>query len=256
MQMALSSTGVYKYCLGVLCVLCGFVVAAQPAEQDVRFTIKSNGRDRTYRVFVPADFGKSGPGPAVVLFNGSGSPVDGLMDPWKEIARKEGVMLIGPEAFRSGAWRIPEDSPDFTQEVVASALSKFPIDQRRVYLFGHSGGAGHVLLLGLLESEYFAAVGAHASALRPEDRRLLDVPKRKMPMKIWIGTEDAMVPIKAVRETLAVLTAKGFPAEVSELRGHTHSYGERGAATTAEAWEFLKPHALPADPVFYKYSFK
>ena len=244
------------YAALMLVIGAAFARTDAQADQDLRFTIKSNGRDRTYRVFVPADFGKSGPGPAVVLFNGSGSPVDGLMDPWKEIARKESVALIGPEAFKSGAWRIPEDSPDFTQEVVASALSKFPIDQRRVYLFGHSGGAGHVLLLGLLESEYFAAVGAHASALRPEDRRLLDVPKRKMPMKIWIGTEDAMVPIKAVRETLAVLTAKGFPAEVSELRGHTHSYGERGAATTAEAWEFLKPHALPADPVFYKYSFK
>src|SRR4029453_12160835 len=105
MQLPLSSTGVYKCCLCVLGVLCG-LAAAQPAEQDLRFTIKSNGRDRTYRVFVPAVFGKGGPGPAVVLFNGSGSLVDGLMDPWKEIARKESVALIGPEAFRSGAWRI------------------------------------------------------------------------------------------------------------------------------------------------------
>ena len=226
------------------------------SEQDTRITLTSNARDRAYRIFIPDAFGKNGPGPAVVLFNGSGSPVDGLIDPWKEIARKEGVALIGPEAFKPGAWRIPEDSPDFTQAVVVSALSKFPIDPRRIYLFGHSGGAGHVILLGLLESESFAAVGAHASALRAQDRRLLEVPKRKIPIAIWSGTEDALVPIKAVRETLAVLTAKGFPAQVSELRGHTHSYGERAAATTAEAWEFLKRHALSADPVFYKYAFK
>src|SRR6185503_5478215 len=243
-------------CLGVLCVLCGFVVAAQPSEQDARLTIKSNGRDRAYRVFIPADFGKTGPGPAVVLFNGSGSPVDGLMDPWKPIARKESVALIGPEAFRSGAWRIPEDSPDFTQEVVASALAKYPIDQRRVYLFGHSGGAGHVLLLGLLESEYFAAVGAHAGALRPNDRALLDVPQRRIPMAIWVGTKDQMVPLKMVRDTLAVLTSRGFPAKVSEIPGHTHSYSERAEEVTAAAWEFLRKETLSADPKFYKYPFK
>lgn len=230
--------------------------AAQAGEQDLSFTLTSNGQPRAYRVFVPDGFGKSAPGPAVVLFNGSGSAVDGLLDPWKDVARKDGVMLIGPAAFKSGAWRIPEDSPDFTQEVVESAKGKFPIDQRRIYLFGHSGGAGHVLLLGLLESEYFAAVGAHAGALRPDDRALLDVPQRKIPMAIWIGTKDQMVPIKMVRDTLAVLTARGFPARVFEMPGHTHSYAERGKEVTADAWEFLKKETLTADPKYYKYPFK
>ena len=229
---------------------------AQTGDQDLNLTLTSNGQTRAYRVFVPEGFGKSGPGPAVVLFNGSGSPVDGLLDPWKEVARKEGVMLIGQAAFKSGAWRIPEDSPDFTQEVVESAKARFPIDQRRIYLFGHSGGAGHVLLLGLLESEYFAAVGAHAGALRPSDRALLDVPQRRIPMSIWIGNQDQMVPLKMVRDTLAVLTAKGFPAKVFELAGHTHSYAERAGEVTAAAWEFLRRETLPADPKFYRYPFK
>ena len=192
----------------------------------------------------------------MVLFNGSGSPVDGLFDPWKEIARKDGVLLIGQTAFAPGAWRIPEDSPDFTQEVIESAKAKFAIDQRRVYLFGHSGGAGHVLLLGLLESEYFAAVGAHAGALRESDRALLDVPQRKIPMAIWVGTKDQMVPLKMVRDTLAVLTKRGFPAKVTELAGHTHSYAERAKETTDAAWGFLRKESLSADPKFYRYPFK
>ena len=127
-------------------------IVAQTGEQDSKHTLTSNGRPRAYRVFVPDGFGKSAPGPAVVLYNGSGSSVDGLMDPWKEIARKDGVILIGPDAFQSGAWRIPQDSPDFTGEVVEDAKAKFRIDPRRVYLFGHSGGAGDVLLLAVIES--------------------------------------------------------------------------------------------------------
>lgn len=224
--------------------------------QDQRFSLTSNGRERSYRVFVPDSFGKSGPGPAVILFNGSGSAVDGLFDPWKDIARKDGVLLIGQTAFAQGAWRIPEDSPDFTQEVIESAATKFAIDPRRVYLFGHSGGAGHALLLGLLESEDFAAVGAHAGALRESDRPLLDVPKRKIPMAIWVGTKDQMVPLKMVRDTLAVLTKRGFPAKTFEITGHTHSYAERAPEVTAAAWEFLRKETLTVDPKFYRYPFK
>ena len=99
---------------------------ASASDQDLRETIVSGGRERSYRVFVPDGFGKNGPGPAVVLFNGSGSNVDGLMDPWKDIARKEGVLLIGPGAFQPGAWRIPEDSPDFTSEVVQALEAEVP----------------------------------------------------------------------------------------------------------------------------------
>lgn len=228
---------------------------AQAGDQDLREKIVSGGRERSYRVFVPDGFGTSGPGPAVVLFNGSGSSVDGLMDPWKDIARNEGVLLIGPGAFQQGAWRIPEDSPEFTGEVVEALKARFPIDPRRVYLAGHSGGAGHVLLLGLLESEYFAAVAAHAGALRPSDAALLDVPKRKIPMAIWIGTKDQMVPLRMVRDSLTTLTARGFPAKVTEIPGHSHSYAELAKDVTAQAWAFLQKEALQADPKYYRYPF-
>lgn len=229
--------------------------AAQSGDQNLHESIVSAGLKRSYRVFVPESYGKNGPAPAVVLFNGSGSPVDALMDEWRSVARKDGVMLIGPGAFERGAWRIPEDSPDFTSEVVEALKARFPINPRRVYLAGHSGGAGHVLLLGLLESEYFAAVAAHASALRPSDAQLIDAAKRKIPMAIWIGTKDEMVPLQAARDTIALLTTRGFPAKLTALNGHTHSYAERGRAVTEQAWAFLRKEALNDDPRYVKYPF-
>ena len=241
--------------VGMLVLTVARLAGVPAGDQMLGESIVSAGKQRTYRVFIPDSFGKNGPAAAVVLFNGSGSDVDGLMDPWKTVARADGVMLIAPGAFERGAWRIPEDSPDFTAEVVEALKAKYPIDPRRVYLAGHSGGAGHVLLLGLLESEYFAAVAAHASALRPSDTQVIDIAKRKIPMGIWIGTKDEMVPVQAARETLAILKSRGFPAKLTELPGHAHSYAERAKQVTAESWEFLRKEALRDDPRYVRYPF-
>jgi poly(3-hydroxybutyrate) depolymerase len=240
----------------VLFLVAAFPQAGTPTgDQDVRESIVSGGARRSYRVFVPDGFGRSGPGPAIVLFNGSGSSVDPLMDQWRPFARKDGVVLIGPGAFQSGGWRIPEDSPDFTHDVVEAVKRRFPIDPRRVYLFGHSGGAGHVLLLGLIESEYFAAAGAHAGALRAADAPLLDAATRKIPLAIWIGTKDQLVPLQMARDTRDVLRERGFPIALTEIKGHTHSYAERGEDVTAQAWEFLRKASLKSDPRYFKYQF-
>jgi poly(3-hydroxybutyrate) depolymerase len=147
-------------------IVIGLILSQLPqsagGERDIKETLIVDGQTRSYRIFVPEGAGRAEPAPAVMLFNGSGSPVDSLMNFWKVIARTDGVILIGPTAFAPGAWRIPEDSPDFTRDVVEHARAKYPIDTQRVYLFGHSGGGHHVLQVALLESEYFAAVAAQS----------------------------------------------------------------------------------------------
>ncbi|HYN06582.1 MAG TPA: hypothetical protein VES67_04255 [Vicinamibacterales bacterium] len=72
---------------------------------------------------MPDPIRKTEKAPAVVLYSGSGSRVDALWAAWKPVARKEGIILLGPTAFAAGAWRIPEDSPDFTRDVVEAAKS-------------------------------------------------------------------------------------------------------------------------------------
>jgi phospholipase/carboxylesterase len=241
--------------LFAIACLAAALVPQSGIEQDLTESLAIGGATRSYRVFVPESAGKNGPPPAVVLFNGSGSSVEPLMKYWKDVARKNGIILIGPGAFAAGAWRIPQDSPDFTGEVVEAVKAKWGVDPRRVYLFGHSGGAGHVLLLALLESEYFAAVAAHAGALRDGDAPLLDVPKRKMPIAIWVGTNDRMVPLDVVRATYDALIARDYSIRVTEIKGHTHAFDERGEELTTKAWDFLRKEKLAKDPRFYRYAF-
>ena len=229
----------------------------QAAGQDLTETIvASDGTKRTYRVFVPESVSPSERAPAVVLYNGSGSRVDGLWSFWQNVARKHGIVLLGPAAFAAGAWRIPEDSPEFTRDVIEAAKARWPIDPRRVYLFGHSGGGHHVLQVGLLESEYIAAVAAHAGALMPAFFQAMEKAPRKIPMALWIGTDDQVVPIKYVRDTYNALRGNGFTTLLTEMPGHTHSFAERGQPVVDKAWEFLSKQRLTADPIYQPYKFR
>jgi poly(3-hydroxybutyrate) depolymerase len=248
---------VARWHFGTLALFAAMLVGPQTpsTERDLQDSIAVEGATRTYRVFIPETAGRNGPPPAVVLYNGSGSNVEGLMRFWMPVARAEGIVLLGPTAFAPGAWRIPEDSPDFTRDVVEAAKAKYGIDPRRVYLFGHSGGGHHVLQLALLESEYFAAVAAHAGALLPSFYPAIEKARRRIPVAMWIGLDDKIVPLWAVRGTRDALSQAEFAVDLTEMKGHTHSFAERGDEVTRKAWAFLKKQRLARAPVYQPYRF-
>jgi predicted esterase len=129
------------------------------------------------------------------------------------------------------------------------------IDPRRVYLFGHSAGAGHALLVAVLESEYVAAVAVHAGAMHPSNFSFIERAKRKTPIGIWIGTNDALFPLKVVRATRDALTAQGFEPQLTEIPGHTHWYYDRAPEINKNAWVFLRQYTLSGEPKYERYGF-
>src|SRR6185295_6896239 len=104
----------------------------------------------------------------------------------------------------------PKDGPAYIHELIEVIKAKYPIDGKRVYLFGHSAGAGFALLMSLYESEYFAATAIHAGALFSADTAVLDVAKRKTPIHIQVGTVDEFFPLNVVRQTRDALNSRGF----------------------------------------------
>jgi dipeptidyl aminopeptidase/acylaminoacyl peptidase len=79
---------------------------------------------------------------------------------------------------------------------------------------------------------------------------------RKIPMALWIGTDDQVVPIKYVRDTYDALRGHGFTTQLTEMPGHTHAFSERGQPVVEKAWEFLSKQRLTADPVYQPYKFR
>jgi len=237
-------------------VFVGLVASATsvPAQKAVKQNVTFEGKLRTYRVWRPDE--PSGPKPAIVLLHGSGRDGTSLLDPWQPVAKKEGIVLIAPDSLDRVSWNTAEDGPDFLKLVVDAAAAAGGIDQRRVYVFGHSAGGHHAIDMALLESEYFAAAAVHAGALTfQEPDLLIQLADRKIPILIWSGTDDRVVPIDVVKRTEALLSKSGFPVTLTQMPKHTHDYYGVAGPVNEQVWKALKPHALTSDPKFKKHTF-
>jgi tetratricopeptide (TPR) repeat protein len=235
------------------------LVAAAPlialAQEITKNSILFEGKKRTYYLYVPATV-KTSPTPLLVLLHGSNRDGLSLVEKWKHLAETEGIILLGPNSEDASNWSIPRDGPDALHELVETIKSKYSVNPRRVYLFGHSGGAAFALLMSLYESEYFAATAVHAGALDSRGLALTNVAKRKTPIYIQVGTVDPFFSLADVRATRDALVARDFPVQLTEIPGHDHWYYDLAPRINEAAWQFLKNKELAADAHFEAYNFK
>ncbi|HEX9630280.1 MAG TPA: tetratricopeptide repeat protein [Pyrinomonadaceae bacterium] len=235
------------------------LVAAAPlvalAQEITKNSIVFEGKKRTYYLYVPATV-KTSPTPLLVLLHGSNRDGLSLVEKWKHLAETEGIILLGPNSEDASNWSVPRDGPDALHELVETIKSKYSVNPRRVYLFGHSGGAAFALLMSLYESEYFAATAVHAGALDSRGLALTNVAKRKTPIYIQVGTVDPFFSLADVRATRDALVARDFPVQLTEIPGHDHWYYDLAPRINEAAWQFLKNKELIADAHFEAYNFK
>jgi len=236
------------------CFVCIALLIAAPARcasgKITKETIEFMGQKRSFHLFVPKDL-PSGAVPLLVTLHGSGGNGASLLDKWKDLAAEEKVILVGPDSRNPDFWAAPVDGPDFLYDIVERLKKDYPIDPRRVYLFGHSAGAVFTLLASMWESQYFAAAALHAGALQGfEAKDGIATAKRKIPMAIFSGTADPIFPIKDVRLTRDTLRDAGFPISLIEIPGHGHNYFAISSKVNRQAWDYLKHYVLPAEPYY------
>ena len=224
--------------------------AAKPEKQ----TITSQGGERTYYTFVPEKL--TAPAPLLLLLHGSGRDGMSQINEWKDLAEKEGIILAAPDSANSREWSMNTDGPEFLHDVVEAVRAKHSVDGSRLYIFGHSAGAVFALYMGVMESRYFAAAGVHAGAIGEDFYPSLDLAQRKIPITIWVGTEDPYFKLTLVKATQAELNKHGFDAKVVEMKGHDHNYYAVSKDLNPKIWEFFKSNKLDGDANWQVYQRK
>ncbi len=138
--------------------------------QTTTMTVKVDGRERSFRLHVPAGLPLGGEVPLVVVVHGglgSATQAEAAYG-WSEVADREGLLVAYPDGIdrawnagggccgRSG--REAVDDVDFIRQMVSTVDTEYPINSQRVYATGMSNG-GMLAYRLACETNLFSAVG-------------------------------------------------------------------------------------------------
>jgi poly(3-hydroxybutyrate) depolymerase len=237
--------------LGALLLL-AWPLAAAAASIEQR-TVVSRGKKRTYAFYAPDSIKPDTRVPLLVAIHGSTASGRWMLEHWTAEADRHRFLVAAPDATNNARWASPEDGPLFLKDVVDDVASRYAIDGRRIYLFGHSAGANFALQMAVLESEFFAAAAIHAGAVSSDYFSIFDFATRKIPLAIYIGDRDQFYPIQVVRAVSEALKKRDFPLVYRELPDHDHSYKAVTGEINPEIWKFFSENPLPHDPRYTNY---
>ena len=203
----------------------------------VKDQIDYMGTHRVFYKFIPDIEGHL---PLVILLHGSSRNGWAMADSWKSLAEREGFMIAAPDSRDAAGWTLKNDPPDLWHLIATKMSREHPLDDGRIYLFGHSAGARYALDLALVDSAYYTAIAIHAGALEPQNYNLFANATRKVPIAIWTGRNDRIVPVQTVVTTKEQFESHGFPVQLTIIPNHDHTYEEQASQVNAAAWKYFK----------------
>ncbi len=147
------------------------------AFEDVQsFTIRHNGIDRTFGLYVPRSYQRGTPAPLVVALHGRFASADALhaLSHLQQVAERQGAILLYPEANGAywgdgghaalGRTEPASDDAGFISEAIAAIMADHTVSRDRVFLVGHDSGGAMAMRLACQPPVAFAGV-AIVSAL-------------------------------------------------------------------------------------------
>lgn len=248
-------------CAVLFCGACNTLGTGREMGEFVKRDITVGGVTHRYQVFVPSREAGGGKPPVILFLHGTGErgsdgdkPVQVGLGPHVRAHPADFPAIV---VFAQA----PEDR-DWKGETAALALAEldrateeFHGDRERTYLTGLSMGGYGTWELALMEPQRFAALVPICGALLPprEERLNLFVTPlagefdpyatlarrlRHLPIWIFHGAKDDVVPPDDDRRTYAALQAAGAAVRYTEFPEATHNSWD-AAYATPELWPWL-----------------
>ena len=219
-----------------------------PAEQGGRFvkrTVVIEGTARIYQVFVPAHRDASQPTPVVLFLHGSGERgsdgdrqlLAGLGPYVKAHAADFPALVVFPQVPDDGEWM--GDNVDMALAALDAASKEFNGDPKRTYLTGLSMGGYGTWETAIKSPARFAALVPICGAiLLPNGERQLYVTEvahqpdpyaalaarlKHVPMWIFHGAKDDVVPPRDDRRIFAAMKTAGADVQYTEFPDAGHN---------------------------------
>lgn len=204
------------------------------------YDFKEAKKDMEYALFVPSKYDKDKKSPLIVALHGLGSNPQqilryrGLTD----LAEKHGYLVVAPMGYNSSGWygvKIPfkgkgkdKDAPENLAElsekdvmnVLERTRKEFTVDDKRIYLMGHSMGGGGTIHIALKNPDLFAALAPIAPALFRKPDELEKI--KHVPIILVQGDKDNLVKVERVRPWADMMKKLDMKYEYIEVPGGDH----------------------------------
>lgn len=221
------------------------------------YVFEPTGEDIEYAVFVSTKVDPKKKSPLLIGLHGLNTPPAVWLARITDAAQDAGYIVAAPMGYNVQGWygangsrgsvpNLGELSERDVLNVLDLMRREFNVDDRRIYLSGHSMGGAGALYLGIKHKQIWAAIGASAPAVRtwlhaPEDLEQA----RDLPMILIQGDDDRAIPVEQTRKWAEKMKALGMTHEYREIRGGTHaSTLDLGAR---DLFRFFDKHVRPAD---------
>jgi poly(3-hydroxybutyrate) depolymerase len=216
--------------------------------QKKTYDFKEAGKAMEYALFVPSGYDKDKKTPLMVALHGMGGNPQQMIRSrgLTEQAEKHGYLVVAPMGYNSRGWYgalgsgkgfggkgfgkfkgkegdVPENLGELSEKDVMNVLAlvrkAFNVDEKRIYLIGHSMGGAGAYHLGAKYPEIWAGLGPIAAASRgPKNVDKL----KNIPVFVVHGDKDTAVNVDSARRCVARLKERNIVHEYLEIAGGGH----------------------------------
>jgi len=186
--------------IALSCVAAVHLSAQQPARTEERRTLRVNGQNRAYLLYLPTTWRPGAPVPLVLVFHGGGGRGRGIAPHtgFSRLAEREGFIVAYPDGLNrrwndGRGYAATHDDVGFVRALLDTLRQELSVDPRRVYATGISNGAMFSYRLACDLPGVFAAVAPVAGAM-PTD--LAPACDHTEPVSVLAlqGTADPLMP--------------------------------------------------------------
>ncbi|RXJ74161.1 hypothetical protein CS022_05970 [Veronia nyctiphanis] len=183
---------------------CGGGGSEQVASGSKRFTLTHDGVNREYAVILPDNYDSETALPVVLNFHGyGGRALEYIIEAdMRPEAQSAPFILVYPQgSLLNGVshWNASLPGPDnksnaddlgFVRAMIEQLSENYTVDSERIYAVGYSNGGMFSYALACQLSEKIAAIGSVSGTMLDGTCN----PSRPIPVIIFHGTEDSVIP--------------------------------------------------------------
>jgi poly(3-hydroxybutyrate) depolymerase len=233
------------------------VYAGATGDLERHYRLEAAGEIVPYRLFVPRSYSPSAAFPLIVALHGLGQTEDSLFDAYgkrlPQLAEERGYIVAAPLGYRvdgfygytavagsdEAARRRAALSEQDVLEVLKRVRADYRIDERRIYLMGHSMGAIGTWHLAAKHPSIWAALAPISGLGNPETVAQM----RHIPQIVIHGDADPTVNVQGSRAMVEAMRKLGVEVTYIEVPGGNHI--NIAAPNFPAIFDFFEKHRKP-----------